>query len=155
MLLRQKPNQLEFMRDLACKICWAGDLVLDTLAGTSQTAKAFWLLPEHSRFVGCKTDSACLQDALLGLVEVYAKQVWSLDFVIARSEEEVEARRAFLKLRTVFASNEMTNIRTLLSGLVLRKKFIVHIVHFLRNVYKNETLFEKCRHAFMSKLFYK
>lgn len=52
----------------------AGDLVLlQNCVSTLLTAKACWQLPKRRQFVRCKKDSACFQDEIPPLVNVYRK----------------------------------------------------------------------------------
>lgn len=65
------------MNDGLCfQVLKAGELVLNTRAGTLETAKADLQLGEQPRFVTREKNFACFQDELLSLVELYAKQVF-------------------------------------------------------------------------------
>lgn len=64
MLLGPEPKSVEWVMDLVNEFCKAEEIVLDTGASISATAKACLKLPEHHRFVGFKKDSASFQDAL-------------------------------------------------------------------------------------------
>lgn len=73
MMLRAEQKSVELMMGQVSKICKAEDLVLDTFASSLAISKASLHLTYHRRFVSCEKDSACFQNTLPSLVEVYAK----------------------------------------------------------------------------------
>lgn len=67
--------------------------MLYTCAGALSTTKACLKLFENHPVIRCEKDSACFQDALLSLMEVYAKKMLSAASNVAGSEGAVEAKR--------------------------------------------------------------
>lgn len=121
----------------------AGELVLDTCAGTLMTAKDCLRLSEHSRIYGCEMDAACFPDALPSQMEVYTKHVLSPCSNVAGNEHAVEASKVFLKEVIVFTSKRKVGSWTVLPVIVPVQTFPVHIMYLLQNVCKDETLIEK------------
>lgn len=75
------------MEDGHCvRVLQAGGLLLDTYTGNLATAKEKQQLSINRRFIEREMGSACSQDVLLLLVDVYAKQVLSPDSSIAGRE---------------------------------------------------------------------
>lgn len=91
------PEQkfLEWMICLVSKFCKAVELVLDTCASTFSTVKTCFHIIEHHRFDGCVKDSLYYLDAFPSVLELYAKQVSSVESEITESDEVVDASKLF------------------------------------------------------------
>lgn len=72
-------------------------MALDTCFGTSATAKAWLQLPESCQFVEFESCFVCLRDVLSSLIEVFIKQVSSVNSDITRIKEVVGAKTVFAK----------------------------------------------------------
>lgn len=76
-------------------------------------------------------------------MEVFAKQLLSSDLKKAESKKVVEASTVIVKDMIVKASERtIFHSSTLPPAVVLNLASTVHIIHFLGNLYKNETRFE-------------
>lgn len=73
MLLWLDQMSLECILDLSSEVCNAGKLVIGTYNGTLPTVEACKQMSEYHQSPGYEKDSACFQDLLLSLVEVYKK----------------------------------------------------------------------------------
>lgn len=105
-------------------------LVLDTFHGTLATVNACLQLPEQFVFVRCEKGSACFYDAISSLVEIYARRVLSLNFVLAGSEEAVEAIKLFVKKMAGFASKKSVDSWAMTPELVPVQSFPMYIMQF-------------------------
>lgn len=85
------------MTDLFCKYSKARELVPDTGTGTLTRRMTFLQVPELRRLVGCQRDSVCFPNPLPSLLKVYAKQIFSLDFIIAGSGKTLEEREVSVR----------------------------------------------------------
>lgn len=65
------------MKHIIQKFTKPGTLVVDACAVTFAVAKACMLLVKHRRFIGCKEDSSCVNEAILLLILLYARQLLS------------------------------------------------------------------------------
>lgn len=73
MPLRPEQKLVESIMYLVSKFCKAGEVVLNTYAGTLVTAKACLRLPETCQFLGREEGYACFQNSLPALVMVKVK----------------------------------------------------------------------------------
>lgn len=78
-------------------------------------------------------------------MEVYIKQVLSADFDINGSDELVEASKVLVMKMAALGYKQTGNIWTLLPRLVPVQKFVVDVIRFLGDLYKDATLLEKCQ----------
>lgn len=97
MMLRLGQRSVVWITDLLPKFFRAGELRLDTSAGTVVTAKIFLQLSEHGRFVGYQKYFALIHVSLPSLEDIYAEQVVNLVSDLDGSEDIFEASKVYLK----------------------------------------------------------
>lgn len=73
----------------------------------------------------------------------------SLDSEIAGGEESVEASKMFVKKMTALTAKRSVYSYILPPGLVPVLEFLVHIMHFLGNLNRGVTMFEKSRYILL------
>lgn len=134
---------MECITDLVSKFWKARELLLNTSADTLPTAKLCLQLFGGRMIFECEKGSVCYQDEPLLLVDVYLKQVLSLDFDKARTRKAIEAKKVFLRTVVALAPRRRGEVWTLQPVLVPVQPFRVRIMHFLGNVYKEATSLEK------------
>lgn len=78
--------------------------------------------------------SACFQDVLPSLAEVYAKQVLQLNSDRTSSQEVVEASKMLMKEMSAITPRRRVDVWTLPSGLVPVQSFLGHTTYFFENV---------------------
>lgn len=108
-LLRSEKQPMKWKMYLVFKFCKVEELMVDTFASTSATAKAHWQLPEQCSFVGFEKDSGCSQDGLSSLLEVHAKQVSRPDPDMTESTEVINQSQVSVwrRLRPLHQIEEM------------------------------------------------
>lgn len=74
-MLRPEQNSFSLMNDLVDKFSKPGDFVLEAFAGMVSTTKASLLLDNHWQIVGCVKDCGCVEQYMVGHMEVYVCQV--------------------------------------------------------------------------------
>lgn len=73
-----------WMKDVFWKLTSPVQKVFDTFAGTFATAKAYMFLPRHLHYVRSEIDINCIEEVLLGLVEVFARNILNYVAYIVR-----------------------------------------------------------------------
>lgn len=68
--LRPEKRTVEWSMDPVFRFCKAGDLALDTCAGTLTATDTCLQLPENRWFIECDNDATCFRDAVPSLVEL-------------------------------------------------------------------------------------
>lgn len=106
----------------------------DNCNSTLPTPKPRLELPEHRWFLGYERYSACFQDALSWLVEVYPKRVLSPDSDTAGSRKPFEENRLIVREMAALASTRKVDIWSVQPELSAVQAFPVDATHFLGNV---------------------
>lgn len=82
-----------------CRILTKGpDMVPELCIGTVATAKPCLLDAKHQKFIGCNSDSKCIERIMLFILETLARQVLSGKIDITEKEEIQVAAIAYLKM---------------------------------------------------------
>lgn len=71
--------------------------VVHAYAGTFSISKACMLLPRHRRFMGCKVDPICMNEAMKDLILFNARQVLSRDLYIDEKGEICSSAEVYAK----------------------------------------------------------
>lgn len=123
--------------------------VLHGLRSVARYLRWYWRAPktclqhfENLRFVRCEYDTAYVRDAFSSLLNVYAKNVFGLEYDIACSKEVLKKSMMFVKEKAALTSRKSANCWNILTRLVLLLVFPVYIMHFPTNAYKDVRLFE-------------
>lgn len=78
------------------EVSTAENVVVNPCAGTSTTAKACLLLPEHCRFMGCGIDADCVARVEDGLFETYAQVLLISESDLTAPDNVMQAAQTFV-----------------------------------------------------------
>lgn len=149
-LVRPDQKSVEWMMDLVFKFCNAGDLALDTCAGTSASVKPCLQLLEYCRPVECEK------------VLLVLKTRFTASRIIHKAAFEFGPRhhlerRGGRNKECIFKWNRSTRVKmkdffswTVPFGLDPVQKVPAHTTHFASNMDKDGTLLKKYLHINLS-----
>lgn len=115
-------------------------------AGILEALNTSLQLTYHRRFVCFENGSACFQDTLRSILELYAKQVFSTELNKIGSEEAVEASKFLLNIIELLSYFNRQAICTVPAGLISVQTFPVHTMRLLWNMYTHVTIVEYGQH---------
>lgn len=145
-MLRPEQKCVKQIKGLSSMFSKAKEPKMNTCTGTLATAEACLHLPENYGIFVWEKNSACFQNALSALVELCANHVLSADDNTTGSDEVVRSSKVFLKEMALLVSKWWFDSSTVLPGLVLVQAFPACLTSLVENVYKDATMFDKCRH---------
>lgn len=97
--LRRKEKGFVWSKDVTEKFTSLGKADLDTFTNVFDVVKACMLLPKHSRFVGREINTVCFKESILGVVNMFVRQVLNEESsVVARKICRLQKRSLCLLL---------------------------------------------------------
>lgn len=142
--LRAEQKIVGWMMDLMAIFSRPVHLVADFGVRTLAVAILCLLLSEYRHFVGCKMDEGCVQDAVPGLVEVYARLVLSTRSDCTLNEEMCDVARVFLVEINGIKLWRKKDIWRALIGLLPVQSFPNSVFHSISSYHQGFLLFQSC-----------